>query len=88
MRNKYLYSVLPFLKECKKETQQQFEEYFQTAPAWLMECFQVEEMEKGQIFVRENTPIDTIYFVGKGTIKATDYRIYGITYDFIRGKNL
>lgn len=46
MRNKYLYSVLPFLKECKKETQQQFEEYFQTAPAWLMECFQVEEMEK------------------------------------------
>ena len=36
MRNKYLYSVLPFLKECKKETQQQLEEYFQTAPAWLM----------------------------------------------------
>ena len=52
MRNKYLYSVLPFLKKCKRETQQQFEDYFQTAPAWLMECFQVEEMEKGQIFVR------------------------------------
>lgn len=83
MRNKYLYSVLPFLKKCKRETQQQFEDYFQTAPAWLMECFQVEEMEKGQIFVRENTPIDTIYFVGRGTIKATDYRIYGITYDFM-----
>lgn len=49
MRNKYLYSVLPFLKKCKRETQQQFEDYFQTAPAWLMECFQVEEMEKGQI---------------------------------------
>ena len=27
MRNKYLYSVLPFLKECKRETQQQFEEW-------------------------------------------------------------
>ena len=39
MRNKYLYSVLPFLKKCKRETQQQFEDYFQTAPAWLMECF-------------------------------------------------
>lgn len=83
MQNKYLYSVLPFLKECKRQTQQQFEEYFQTAPAWLMECFQVEEMEKGQIFVRENTTIDTIYFLGKGMIKATDYRIYGITYDFM-----
>lgn len=33
--------------------------------------------------MRENTPIDTIYFVGRGTIKATDYRIYGITYDFM-----
>lgn len=83
MQCKYLYNVLPFLEKCKKETQKQFEEYFKSAPAWLMDSFQIEEMDKGQVFVRENTPIDTIYFVGKGMIKATDYRIYGITYDFM-----
>lgn len=37
MRNKYLYSVLPFLKKCKRETQQQFEDIFRQRPAWLME---------------------------------------------------
>lgn len=83
MECKYLYNVLPFLAKCKKETQKQFENYFKSAPAWLMDSFQIEEMAKGEIFVRENTPIDTIYFVGKGMIKATDYRIYGITYDFM-----
>lgn len=83
MQYKYLYNVLPFLKRCKRETQKQFEEYFKSAPAWIMDSFQIEEMDKGEVFVRENTPIDTIYFVGKGTIKATDYRIYGITYDFM-----
>ena len=36
------------------------------------------------VFVKENTPVDTIYIIGRGMIKATDYRIYGITYDFMR----
>ena len=82
MENKYLAKILPFLNEIEKERREQFEGYFRTAPMWLMDTFVVEELEKGTIFVQEGEPADMIYLIGKGLIKATDYRIYGINYDF------
>lgn len=83
MENKYLAQILPFLNEIEKERREQFEQYFRTAPMWLMETFSVEELEEGTTFVQEGEPADMIYFIGKGLIKATDYRIYGINYDFM-----
>lgn len=83
MENNYLAQILPFLKEIEQERRVQFEQYFRTAPIWLMETFVVEELEEGTVFVQEGEPADTIYFIGKGLIKATDYRIYGINYDFM-----
>ena len=82
MENNYLAQILPFLNEIEEERRKQFEEYFRTAPMWLMETFVVEELEKGTIFVQEGEPADTVFLIGKGLIKATDYRIYGINYDF------
>ena len=82
MENKYLAKILPFLDEIEKDRRKQFEEYFRTAPMWLMDTFVVEELEKGTVFVQEGEPADMIFFIGKGLIKATDYRIYGINYDF------
>ena len=79
--NNYLAQILPFLNEIE-EKKKQFEEYFRTAPMWLMDTFVVEELEKGTIFVQEGEPADTVFLIGKGLIKATDYRIYGINYDF------
>ena len=63
---------------------EQFIRYFKTAPVWLLEAFKVEKMEAGTAFVREGEPVDTVYFILDGTIKATDYRFYGITFDFVR----
>lgn len=88
MGNQYLYDVLPFLKSVDRERQIQFENYFRTAPRWLMESFQIEEVDKGVAFIRENEPADTIYFIGKGVIDATDYRIYGSVYDYMRFKKV
>ena len=82
MENNYLAQILPFLNEIEEERRKQFEEYFRTAPMWLMDTFVVEELEKGTIFVQEGEPADTVFLIGKGLIKATDYRIYGINYDF------
>ncbi len=84
MEQKYLYQVLPFMNELEEEKRQQLEYYFHTAPAWLMDSFKIEYMEKGHIFVRENAPVDKVYIVAKGIIKATDYRVFGIAYDFMR----
>ena len=46
MENKYLAKILPFLNEIEEDRRKQFEEYFRTAPMWLMDTFVVEELEK------------------------------------------
>lgn len=83
VEQKYLYQVLPFLNELNDEKRRQLEDYFHTAPVWLMDSFKIEEMDRGQIFVRENAPVETVYVVARGIIKATDYRVYGVAYDFM-----
>ena len=88
MKHTYLHDVLPFLRELEREKQKQFEAYFRTAPLWLMDLFQSEIMEAGTTFIRENEPADTIFFIGRGRAKATDYRISGIAYDFMKPKDL
>lgn len=84
MEARYLEQAIPFLKQMESEKKEQIIAYFKTAPVWLLESFSVEEMEKGTIFVREGEPVETIFFILDGTIKATDYRFYGITFDFMR----
>ena len=53
-----------------------------------MDLFQSEVMEAGITFIRENEPADTIFFVARGRVKATDYRVSGIAYDFMKPMNL
>lgn len=82
--NKYLYDALPFLKNIDRKRQEQFETYFRSAPLWLMDTFQVEELKKGGVFIREGDPADTIFFIGQGIIEATDYRVLGTLFDYMR----
>lgn len=49
-----------------------------------MDAFQIEELNKGEVFVREGEPADTIFFIGKGIIEAIDYRVYGTPYDYMQ----
>lgn len=84
MGNKYLHQVLPFMKGLNSRQREHLENYFMSAPVWLMDSFSIVEMEKGFTFVREDAPVDTIYIMGKGMIKLMDYRIYGIVYDYMR----
>ena len=84
MEHRYLHEMLPFLKLVDKERQRQLEEYFRTAPLWLLDALQVETVPAGTTFIRENAPADTIIFVGKGKAKATDYRISGVAFDFMK----
>lgn len=83
MKENYLEEVLPFLRKIDKERKEQFQVYFENAPLWLIESFVIEEIKKGTSFVHEGDPVNTVYFIGNGIIKATDYRIYGISFDFM-----
>ncbi len=83
MKNNALEQALPFLNRIDSSRREQFENYFRTAPLWLINTCVGEEMKKGNVFVREGDPVNMIYLIGEGLIKATDYRIYGIRYDFV-----
>ena len=84
MEQRILYEEFPFLKDVGKERQKQFEEYFKSAPPWLIGALQTEELKKGTTFIREGEPAETVFFLVKGTIGATDYRVYGTPYDFMQ----
>ena len=84
MEHSTLRQQLSFWEELDRTKQQQLEEYFVTAPQWLFEAFKIEYMEKGYSFVKEKTPVDKVYFIAKGVIKATDYRVVGMAYDFMK----
>lgn len=83
MDKKHLDEVLPFLRTIDKGRREQFYTYFQNAPTWILENLIIENMEKGRTFIQEGAPADTIYFIGDGIIKATEYRVYGISFDFM-----
>ena len=87
MKNNSLSRIAPFLEKIPEDRRIQFENYFATAPLWLLESLSIEEMKKGTVFIREGEPADTVYLIGTGTVKATDYRIYGISYDFMLIRN-
>lgn len=84
MKYSALYEKLPFLKDIDENRQVQFEEYFGSAPLWLMDAFQIEELQEGTIFIREGEAADTIFFIGRGIIEAIDYRIYGTPYLYMQ----
>lgn len=65
MEYKALYGEFPFLKEVGRERQEQFAEYFKSAPLWLMKELQMEELKKGTVFIREGEPADTVFFLSK-----------------------
>lgn len=88
MEHSYLHEVLPFLKHVEKERRQQFEEYFRSAPLWLLDSMTVETITAGSVFICENEPAETIFFVGSGKVKATDYRISGVMFDFMKLENM
>lgn len=83
MSDNHLDKVLPFLKTIDGKRREQFHTYFKNVPLWLIDSFSIEKMEKGRTFIKEGNPVDAVYFVGDGVIKATDYRVYGIKFDFI-----
>lgn len=82
MNRDILDNILPNYKINPKR-KEQFHQYFKSAPTWIMSSITVEKMKKGKVFIQEGESVDTIYFIIDGLIKATDYSIYGIKFDFV-----
>lgn len=80
----YLYDTVSVYGRLDEKKYAELEEYFSGAPKWLIDSFQIVKLEKEFTFIRENEPVTYIYLIIKGVIRAADYRIYGIVYDFMR----
>lgn len=72
------------LLEAGNDGKEYAKQFFELAPDWLMHTFQLVELKENDIFIRENTKVELVYILLKGAVKGTDYRVFGITYDFMR----
>lgn len=83
MTEKQLFGRYPQLGKCDPVKREQLLNYFSTAPESLLDHFTLEELPADRIFVREGTAAQDVYLLARGSLKAVDYRIWGIEYDFM-----
>lgn len=76
--------LLTLIESLEKREREYLEDYLAQAPLWLMQSFQIQQLGKGTIFIREAEAVTMIYILVKGTVRAIDHRVLGIAYDFMR----
>ena len=84
MTERELFSAFPELSRLPDEKKQQVYAHFSSAPRWLLDHLSIVEFPADTIFIREGTPARDVYVVASGTVKAIEYRVLGIQYDFIQ----
>lgn len=57
--------------------------FFNKAPRWLLDSIKINNIKKNTIIIREETPVDTIYILVTGIVKAVDYRFLGNSYNYM-----
>ena len=83
MNKKHLFDTFPELAQLSDEKKEQVFAHFATAPDWLMEHLSIVSLPADTIFIREEMPAYDIYVVASGSVKAIEYRVLGVQYDFI-----
>lgn len=76
--------VVELIDELHTKERDYLNNYLANAPKWLLEAFQIVRLKKGTAFIHENAHVDTIYVLVEGVVKATDYRVQEIAYDYAR----
>lgn len=72
------------LSNIPKEHKEYFLRYIKTAPQSFLKELEFEKMKPDTIFIRENEEVDYIYILLDGSVRAVDYRVHGISYEFMR----
>lgn len=84
MEQRNIDRVLSLIGRIEGEQKEYLEQYITNAPIWILESFHIVEFDANTIFIRENEEVEQVYILIKGIIKACDYRVFGITYDYMR----
>ena len=75
--------VLSLVHELNGEQKEYLERYITQAPVWLLEAFNIVNYEENTAFIRENQDVEYVYILVKGVVKAIDYRVLGVSYDYM-----
>lgn len=65
------------------EKKEYLNRYLDNSPLWFLESMQIVRKEKNSIFIEENADVDYVYILVDGIVRAIDYRICGIVYDYM-----
>ena len=84
MTQQHLFDIFPALGKLSGEKQAQVFAHFATAPQWLLDQISIVEFPADTIFIREGMPAHEIFVVASGSVKAIEYRVLGVQYDFIQ----
>lgn len=84
MADKDIFNRIKSLEESLEGEQSDYlKKYLSNAPYWTMESMQMLKKDKNTVFIEENSPADTVYILVEGTVRAVDYRIRGVAYDYM-----
>ena len=75
--------VMELQKSLPSEQRKYLNDYLSNAPRWVLESMQVVYKRKHTVFIEENTPADYVYILAEGVVRAIDYRIQGVAYDYM-----
>jgi len=75
-------SLLEIIDCVQEEGREYLLDYFKDAPIGILNSCKKIDIPAKQIFITEKDKIEYIHILVKGSVKATDYRIFGVTYDF------
>lgn len=83
MTERGFFDAFPSLARLSQQKWEQVYAHFASAPGWLTEQLSIVEFPTDTIFIREGQPARDVYVVASGTVKAIEYRVLGVQYDFI-----
>lgn len=84
MTEKQLFDRFPILKGLPEEKKIQVYAHFRTAPEWILDHITVATFPSDTVFIHEGQPANNVYVVASGSVKAIEYRVLGVQYDFIQ----
>ena len=72
------------LTRLPQEEEQKFRTYFENAPAEVLSMLSLEKRYADRYLVEEHDPVDRIYILLEGQVKAVDFRVKGSSYEYAR----
>ena len=84
MQKKLASPIEVILEHLPQEQEENFRKYFINAPDSVLSAIRIEKRSPNQVLAEEHEPIEKIYILMEGIVRAIDYRVKGSAYEYAR----